>query len=89
MIDAYRTAARMAIEDGTIIERQVKQRLSVKFPYASMGSVMKVLKDFDLEMLTNEFEIACELTTEVRLDLVEQVSTSFEDIDHVSLKLID
>ncbi|MDG1261360.1 MAG: YigZ family protein [Flavobacteriales bacterium] len=89
LIDAYRTAARMAIEDGTIIEKQVKQRMSVKFPYGSMGSVMKVLKDFDLEMLTNEFEIACVLTTEVRLDLVEQVSTSFEDIDHVTLTLLD
>lgn len=89
LIDAYRTAARMAIEDGTIIENQVKQRMSVKFPYGSMGSVMKVLKDFDLEMLTNEFEIACVLTTEVRLDLVEQVSTSFEDIDHVTLTLLD
>ncbi len=89
LIDAYRTAAKLAIEEGVILEKQVTQFVQVKFPYASMGGVMKVLKDFQLEMHTNNFEIACELTTEVRLDEVKAVSSSFEDIDHVTVKLLD
>lgn len=88
LIDAYRTAAKFAIEEGKIIERQVTRFVQVKFPYPSMGGVMKILKDFQLEMHSNKFEIECELVVEVRLDAISPITSAFEDVDHVTVKLL-
>ncbi|MCH2197905.1 MAG: YigZ family protein [Flavobacteriales bacterium] len=83
LIDAYRTSAREAIEAGSIIELLVEDTIKVDFPYEAMGSVMKILKDYDLEMITHEFEFKCTLTTSVRQSLTEELLNAFNDLDFV------
>lgn len=78
LIDAYRTAARQAIEANEITEELVMQEVSVGFTYERMGAVMKVLKDFNLEMLQHSFGADCSLSVEVRKSLAPAVSEALE-----------
>jgi len=50
LIQAYKTAAAMAIYESEIIEKQVKAEVEIQFPYASMNEVMKLIKTYDLEI---------------------------------------
>ena len=78
LIDAYRTAAREAIEANEIIEELVMDEVAISFNYDRMGAVMKVLKDFNLEMLRHRFGTDCELTVEVRKSLAPNVADALE-----------
>jgi uncharacterized YigZ family protein len=79
LIDAYRTAARMAIEAGEIVERQVTVTLKVDFAYIAMGAVMKVLKDFCLEFGDHTFDLECSLQVSIRKDDADRLQLSLED----------
>ncbi len=88
LIDAYRSAARLAIEDTEIVERQVKNVFRVKFAYETIGSVMKLLKDNDWPQENQQFEMTCTLDSRIRLDDSERFVALMEDIDGLELKII-
>ena len=67
LIDAYKTASKMAIEQANIIEKQVKNHYKIDFKYEHMSHVMKYLKDHNLPQENQQFDLNCSLETWVRL----------------------
>jgi len=45
LINAYRSAAADALTSATIVEKYLREKWSLSFPYTSMNDVMKVLRD--------------------------------------------
>jgi uncharacterized YigZ family protein len=87
LIDAYRTAARMAIEQGKIIESVVENYYALHFPYSQMSNVMSLLKDRDLPQYDQEFDLTCDLNTNIRLSESEAFEEAIENLEGVKLKL--
>ena len=65
LINAYRSAASDALDQSGIIEMKVTSRLKLEFGYSQMNSVMKVIKDFQLEFEDQQFDLDCSLTLKV------------------------
>jgi len=61
LIDAYGTAARMALEAATIAERRVMCHYRVEFGYGQMPAVMRLLKAMDAEITESVFDNQCSL----------------------------
>lgn len=59
LIDAYKTTAKLCIDESGIEVRPVKDRYRLTFGYADMPSVMKVLKDLDMEKNEMTTEADC------------------------------
>jgi len=55
LAEAYRQAAQMAIEQATVVTRYVENRLQVLFNYSVMNEVMKVTKDLDLHITSQDY----------------------------------
>ncbi len=66
LIQAYRTAAADALTHAEIIEKIVTQPFSIRFTYEQMSLVMKLLKDYDAEIVSQDFQVDCQLTAAVR-----------------------
>lgn len=66
LANAYKTAARDAIDHATIVERTIDMRYRLGFEYAAMNDVMRILKDFDLKPQNQHFDMDCTLEVEVR-----------------------
>lgn len=88
LIDAYRTAARMAIEQGEIIEQVVHTYYQVNFPYSQMSNVMSLLKERDLPQNDQQFDLNCQLTTQVRLTEVDAFEEAVENLEEVKIKAL-
>ncbi len=67
LINAYRAAAKDAIENARIVEKTVEDILTVEFGYESMNDVMKVFKDEQLPQMETSFDLNCRIKTSVRL----------------------
>lgn len=67
LTNAYRAAAKDAIENARIIEKTVEDILNIEFGYETMNEVMKVFKEEQLPQLENTFDLRCQITTSVRL----------------------
>lgn len=66
LANAYKTAARDAIEHATIIEKTIDVRYRLLFEYPAMNDVMRILKDFGLKPEKQVFEMDCSLEIQVR-----------------------
>lgn len=85
LINAYKTSAAMAIEENEIIEEQVKERVSIHFPYPVMNDVMKLVKQYELEILDQEMTLDCKMTLAFREKLKETVLETLEDIQDLKI----
>lgn len=86
LIAAYRGAAADAIAKASIIEKQVKEVYELSFPYDAMNSVMKILKDENLEQWAQDFQLACTLRFSVRKNDADRVTEALSKIDGVKTK---
>lgn len=66
LANAYKTAARDAIEHAEIIEKTLDIRYRLHFEYALMNDVMRVIKEFGLTPLNQDFNLDCRLEVSVR-----------------------
>ncbi|MCR4828313.1 MAG: IMPACT family protein [Bacteroidales bacterium] len=85
LINAYRTAARDALDKATILEKTVNLRYRLMFEYPLMNDVMRLLKQYDLQPLEQRFEMDCELSFEVRRSLAVQVYDAFAKLQGVRI----
>ncbi len=73
LIAAYREAARLALDDaGKITLRQLR-RLNVSVPYEKLNSVMRIVKNDDIRIITQTFDTLCHLCIEYPLDMHEEL----------------
>ena len=84
LIVAYKEAAREAIEAGEIIECHEMAEVTFTFPYLAMNDVMKLVKNFDAQIVSQIFDNSCSMTLSTRLDNEQQLRNRLEDIDGVT-----
>lgn len=68
LINAYRTGAKEAIENGTIITETVKDRFKLYFDYADMPHIMNDVKESNAEIKEQTFEHDCYLRIAIKIE---------------------
>ena len=66
LISAYRTSAQMTLEASTIEERTIDVRFKVTFDYKNLNKVMRVIKEKNLELVSQAMEMSCEVVVATR-----------------------
>lgn len=67
LITAYKTAAGDALDKAGSIEQEVTTVIALQYEYAATPEVMKVVKEFDLTILQQDFADRCYLSLSVKL----------------------
>lgn len=86
LINAYRTGAKDAIENGEIVELEVFNWVKITFEYIDMPHVMNILKKYQLKMIDNKFEESCELITNLSLEMSETIQGELENYETVEIE---
>ncbi|MDP5101401.1 MAG: YigZ family protein [Nonlabens sp.] len=87
LINAYRETARLTLEQAIVIEKTVTEPLTVHFGYEQMSAVMRLIKELDLEIATQELLASCSITLNVKLHDMENVQRAFEKIYPVTVTI--
>jgi len=80
LINAYRTAASEALDRATIIEKRVETLLQIEFGYQVMNQVMKLVKEYELGMATQQFDTRCKMTVRAWIRDLQAIMDRFERI---------
>ncbi|MCF8364533.1 MAG: YigZ family protein [Bacteroidales bacterium] len=80
LINAYKFAAQDAIQNNQIITKIVKDQFDVTFEYADMNDVMRIIKEEDLEIVSQDFQMTCKLRFSIRQKFSEKVEKRFCDL---------
>lgn len=89
LISAYRTSAQMALEAAEIIEKTINIHYIVSFDYKNMNKVMRVIKEKNLEIISQNMNESCEIEIATRKKNAEQVVDIFNNLFEIEIKLKD
>lgn len=78
LISAYKAAAEDALNNGTIIEKEVTETMILNFDYLLTSDVMRIVKELDLKILKQDFKNACEMELSVPLKQNEKLLTRLQ-----------
>ena len=85
LIRAYRSATADALAQATVVEKVAGKDFRVAFPYLSMNSVMKAVKDLSLPQRDQSFAENCEMVLRVRLSQEEAFRERMSGVDGLVL----
>jgi len=88
LINAYRSAAKMALENVKIVERTINKQMLVTCAYDHLNKVMRIIKEKNLKVLEQDMQLECRIKIEVRLKDSETIYGSFENLQHVSIEIL-
>ena len=89
LVNAYKTAAKLACENAKIVKRTLKENLSLQFEYADMDKVMRVIKENKVAILVQKMDNDCRFQISVRKNDAERVRKLFENLRCVTIKKIN
>lgn len=86
LINAYKTAAEMALEESNIVERIIETTFQLNFEYRDINKIMRVIKEEKLNLHSQKMEMSCEFLVSVRKSETQKAKTAFENLRCVKLK---
>ena len=89
LIQAYKTAAQMALEASKIVELTIGDLYKLQFDYPEMNTVMRIIKEEDLTIVNQKLELNCEIQMAVRKKDSKKIFELFENTYKVSIKKIE
>lgn len=89
LITAYKTAAQMALEEAVIIEKTIDIHYQISFDYKNMNKVMRIIKEKNLVILSQQMEERCQIQISTRKKNAEIIFTIFKNLFEIEIKKIN
>jgi uncharacterized YigZ family protein len=89
LINAYKTAAQLALESSNIIEKTININYQIIFEYKNMNKVMRIIKEKQLLITNQILELDCQLFISVRKKEAQLVFEVFQNLFEVKIKEIN
>lgn len=86
LINAYKTAASLALQVTPAVEKQMEINYSIEFDYTMMNEVMMVLKQYNCRVLVQEMQLFCLIKAGIPKNRLTDVLYRLTDLQNVSVK---
>jgi uncharacterized YigZ family protein len=87
LVTAYKTAAEQALDHAQIVEQEVQASIKIVFDYAATADVMRVVKEFDLQIQARKFEDECLLEADFKLKDQEKLLRKLDLLKGTGVKV--
>ena len=86
LIAAYRAAAQEAVQNAEIIEKTVDEDIRIIFEYPFLNGVMKIIKEDNPIIVSQQFEMDCEMILRIRKGDAEKLKSKLLKIDSLRIE---
>lgn len=85
LITAYRAAALDAVQNARIIDKTVDEDITILFEYPFLNSVMRIVKEENVQVISQTFEMNCEMTLRIRQSEAGKLKNQLLKVESVRL----
>lgn len=89
LISTYKTAAQMTLEASAIIEKTINIRFVITFDYKNINKIMRIIKEKNLEIISQKMELSCKIEIAARKKNAEMIFSIFDTMFEISINKID
>ena len=88
LINAYKSAAELALSSSKIIEKTIDVHFKLNFDYQHLNKVMRVIKEQNLTIQLQKMELNCEMEISVRKNEAKAVENIFLNLRCLEIKQV-
>ena len=88
LISAYKTTAQLTLETCTIVEKTINKIFLITFDYKNMNTVMRIIKEKNLNITNQKLHLDCQITISVRKKEANSVFETFNHLFEINIKEI-
>ncbi|MHC1707530.1 MAG: YigZ family protein [Bacteroidales bacterium] len=88
LINAYKTSAREALSQASVLEKTVNDLFRVTFNYGHMNDVMRFIKDNHLTIMSTDFNLDCEVIFSIRKSSSAFIYGEFQKKDGIGIEYL-
>ncbi len=89
LINAYKTAAQIALEEANIVKRTIDELFEISFDYPEMNIVMRLIKENNLNIIEQKLELDCKIYISVRKKDAAAIFEKFDTTYKVEIKKLE
>jgi uncharacterized YigZ family protein len=78
--NAYKVAAKEALDAAVIEERTIQEQYQVVFEYVKMNDIMQILKDPEIQVLDRQSDMRCTYTISVRQRDADRITEALRKV---------
>ncbi len=86
LINAYKTAAALALQTTPIVQKQIEVNYFLHFDYTRMNDVMMVIKQYNCTVIKQEMNLFCDVEIGIPKSRLDEVLYKFKDLHTVEMK---
>ena len=88
LINAYKTATQMVIENSDVIEKTIFVNFLISFDYKNLNKVMRIIKEKNLAIIAQKMELSCEIKIVSPKKNAKIIFDIFNDLFEIEIKSI-
>jgi uncharacterized YigZ family protein len=89
LINAYKTAAALALQTTLLVQKPVEKEFRVQFDYTQVNEIMTLVKQYNCRVVRQEMQLFCNMTIAVPRNRVGEVSYKLKEIRDVELSPVN
>ena len=87
LLNAYKTAAKDALENSHIINKFVEEQYGISFPPVAMNKVMQLLKRDSVKIMDQQYNTECEIYFSIQKREADVLLESLKKIENLKLSV--
>lgn len=87
LINAYKNVAQMSLEQAEIIEKTIDIYFLTSFDYQNINKIMRVIKERNLEIITQKLELTCEIEIKTRKKNARLIYEIFNSMHPITVEI--
>ncbi len=87
LITAYKEASLNAIQNSVVLTKQVTQFINVNIDFAELNNLMKLIKELNIKIINQSFDLNCEFELEIGLSSLEFFIDKLKNIDNLTFSI--
>jgi uncharacterized YigZ family protein len=88
LISAYKRSAQMALEVSDILAKTINIQYQLNFDYDLMNPVMRIVKEKNIEIVSQKLEMDCQYIISVRKNDADAIFNIFDNLYKVAVKIL-
>lgn len=86
LVQAYKTSAADALTKAEIVELEVMELVSLEYDYSATPEVMRLVKEFEIVILHQEFNEGCRMNLQLKLRLAKAFQEKLDLLKALGVK---
>jgi len=85
LINAYRSAAALALQMTPLVQRQVEKEYTLQFDYTQINEVMTLVKQYNCRIIQQEMQLFCNMTIGIPTNRLAEVNYKLLELRNVEI----